>query len=135
MQLIGTYLCMLVFFLLVDAVMIVKVINPLFQSSVSDILKEQVNFLAASIFYVFYVFGIYWFGTLTGIRSGSVVSAFFSGLFLGLLAYSTYEITNFSTIRGWTIQMVIMDTLWGGVLGGLTSVVGFYVYKFVGNLL
>ena len=128
-----TYVVMLVFFLLVDAVMIVKVINPVFQANVSEIMKSQFNVFAAGMFYLFYVSGILWFGTLSGIKAGSVFNAALSGLFLGLLAYSTYEITNFATLKGWTTQMVIIDTIWGGVLGGLTATVGFYTYRFFSN--
>ena len=124
-----TYISMLIFFLVVDYVMIIKVINPLFQASIPDLLKEQANLAAAAFFYLFYVSGIYWFGTLAGIRSGSVVTAILSGSFLGLLAYSTYEVTNFSTLKGWTFQMLLLDTVWGGILGGLTAAVGYYVSK------
>jgi hypothetical protein len=74
-----TYISMLIFFLVVDYVMIIKVINPLFQSSIPDLLKEQANLAAAAFFYLFYVTGIYWFGTLAGIRAGSVIPAILSG--------------------------------------------------------
>lgn len=133
MNIILTYIAMLTFFLVVDYVMIIKVINPIFQASVPELLREQANLIAAAVFYLFYVSGVYWFGTLAGIRSGAVMPAIISGTFLGLLAYSTYEVTNFSTLKGWTVQMVMLDTLWGGVLGGLTAAVGFYVSRFLSN--
>ena len=128
-----TYVSMLIFFLIVDYIMIIKVINPIFQSNVSEILRDQPNLAAAAIFYIFYVSGLYWFGTSEGIRSGSALTAIFSGTFLGLLAYATYEVTNFSTVKGWTVQMVILDTAWGGVLGGLTAAVGYYVSRVFSN--
>jgi uncharacterized membrane protein len=124
---------MLIFFLVVDYVMIIKVINPLFQDSIPGLLKEKANLAAAAGFYLFYVSGVYWFGTLAGIRSGSVITAIASGTFLGLLAYSTYEVTNYSTLKGWTLQMLLLDTLWGGVLGGLTAAVGFYISRALSN--
>lgn len=129
MHIIITYASMLVFFLVVDYIMIIKVISPIFQSSVSELLRDQPNLLAAAIFYVFYVSGVYWFATLAGIRSGSVLTTLFSGLFLGLLAYATYEVTNYSTLKGWTVQMVVVDVIWGGVLGALTATVGYYVSR------
>ena len=131
MQILVTYLTMLIFFLSIDYIMIIKVISPIFQNSVPDLLRDQPNLAVAAIFYIFYVSGVYWFGTLAGVRSGSVVTAVLSGTFLGLLAYSTYEVTNYSTLKGWTYQMVVLDTIWGGVLGGLTAGVGFYVSNFL----
>lgn len=133
MHLFITYFSMLIFFLVVDYIMIIKVISPIFQLNVGEILREQPKLAAAAVFYIFYVSGIYWFGTLAGVRSGSVLTAILSGTFLGLLAYATYEVTNFSTIRGWTVQMVILDTAWGGVLGGLTAAVGYYVSRALSN--
>tara|TARA_A100001011_G_C14242335_1_gene813820 strand:+ start:204 stop:578 length:375 start_codon:yes stop_codon:yes gene_type:complete len=120
---------MLIFFLAVDYVMIIKVINPIFQSNVGELFREQPKLTAAAFFYIFYVSGIYWFGTLAGLRTGSVLTSILSGSFLGLLAYATYEVTNFSLIKGWTVQMVVLDTAWGGALGGLTAAVGYYVNK------
>ena len=133
MQIVVTYFSMLIFFLVVDYIMIIKVINPIFQASVPELLREQPRLAAAAIFYFFYVSGVYWFGTLAGLRTGSALTAILSGTFLGLLAYSTYEVTNFAILKGWTVQMAILDTVWGGVLGGLTAGVGYYVSKAFNN--
>ena len=126
-----TYFVMLLYFLLVDAVMIAKFIGPMFQSNLSEMMREQFHIFAAATFYIFYVFGAYWFGTLVGVRAGSVIVAFVSGAFLGLLAYGTFEITSFSLFKGWTLQMVVFDTIWGGFLTGSTALVGFYVNKYL----
>ena len=128
-----TYFSMLIFFLAVDYVMIIKVISPVFYANVGELFREQPKLAAAAVFYIFYVSGLYWFGTLAGVRSGSALTAILSGTFLGLLAYATYEITSFSLFKGWTVQMVILDTAWGGVLGGLTAGVGYYVSKVFSN--
>ncbi len=129
MTIIITYLAMLIFFLVVDALMIFKIIAPMFQSNLSSIMKDNVNYLAAAGFYLFYVAGIYWFGTNVGIKSGSAFIGASSAAFLGLLAYATYEVTSFSIIKGWTLQMVAVDVLWGGILSCLTALVGIYVHR------
>ena len=133
MHLFITYVSMLVFFLVVDYIMIIKIISPIFQAAIPDLLRDQPKLAAAAVFYIFYVSGVYWFGTLAGIRAGSVLTAILSGAFLGLLAYATYEVTNFSLLKGWTINMVILDTVWGGVLGGLTAGFGYYVSRALSN--
>ena len=124
---------MLIFFLVVDYIMIIKVISPIFQATVPELMREQPKLAAAAVFYIFYVSGVYWFGTLAGLRTGSALTAILTGTFLGLLAYSTYEFTNYTTLKGWSVQMVILDTLWGGVLGGLTAAVGYYVSRALPN--
>ena len=133
MSIFFTYVSMLVFFLVVDAVMLMKYMVPLFQSNVSELLKDNVNFVAVTIFYVFYVGGIYWFGTQTGLKSNSLFVGIFSGFLLGLLAYGTYEVTSFSLMKGWTAKMVIVDTLWGGVLTGSTAGFGIIMNRLFSN--
>ena len=133
MSLFFTYVSMLIFFLLVDAVMLMKFMVPLFQANVSELMRDNVNFLAATIFYLFYVFGIYWFGTQTGIKTNSLLMGVFSGFLLGLLAYGTYEVTSFSLMKGWTLKMVVIDTLWGGILTGSTAGVGVLMNRMLSN--
>ena len=133
MSTIITYISMLLFFLIVDAIVIIKFMNPMFRSNIGEVMKEDVNFAFAAIFYLFYVIGIYWFGTYTGIKSNSIILGVASAAFLGLLAYGTYEITNFVVIKGWTPKMVIIDMIWGGLLSGMTAFVGIIVNRLLTN--
>lgn len=133
MSTIITYISMLLFFLIVDAIVIIKFMNPMFRSNIGEVMKEDVNFAFAAIFYLFYVIGIYWFGTYTGIKSNSIILGVASAAFLGLLAYGTYEITNFVVIKGWTPKMVIIDMIWGGLLSGMTAFVGIMVNRLLTN--
>jgi uncharacterized membrane protein len=48
------------------------------------------------------------------------------GSLLGLSMYGLYDLTNLSTLKGWTTEMTIKDTLWGTVVCGTASLVGFY---------
>lgn len=50
-------------------------------------------------------------------RTNSVKDAFI----LGALSYGIYEGTNWATFRQWPPFVVIVDTLWGGVLFAITT--------------
>ena len=128
-----TYISMLIFFLIVDSIVIIKFMNPMFRSNIGEVMKEDINFAIAGIFYLFYVVGIYWFGTYTGLKANSILIGVASAAFLGLLAYGTYEITNFVVIKGWTPKMVIIDVIWGGFLSGMTALVGILVNRLITN--
>jgi hypothetical protein len=52
-----------------------------------------------------------------------------NGLMLGVLAYSTYELTNMATLANWSWKMVILDTTWGGILTAITCFVGYRAYS------
>lgn len=40
---------------------------------------------------------------------------------LGLVIHGIFETTNYALFKHWQLQMVIIDTLWGGALYGLTT--------------
>lgn len=35
---------------------------------------------------------------------------------LGISIYGVYELTNYTTLKDWSLKMVLLDTLWGGIL-------------------
>ncbi|MFW6048994.1 MAG: DUF2177 family protein, partial [Candidatus Bipolaricaulota bacterium] len=51
------------------------------------------------------------------------------GILFGVITYSTYDLTNLSTLQGWPLKMTIVDIIWGGVLSASISVVGYLVYN------
>jgi uncharacterized membrane protein len=42
---------------------------------------------------------------------------------LGICIYGVYETTNYATLKKWPIRMLVVDTLWGGVLFALTTII------------
>lgn len=50
--------------------------------------------------------------------------------FLGFLIYSVFELTNIAIFDKWSINAVILDTLWGTTLFALTT---FITYKLSSN--
>ena len=45
---------------------------------------------------------------------------------LGLTVYGTYDGTNYAILDNWPIKAVLIDTIWGGILYGLTT---YFTYK------
>jgi uncharacterized membrane protein len=43
------------------------------------------------------------------------------GGLLGLVAYGTYELTNFATIRNWTLQITVIDIAYGIVASAIVA--------------
>ena len=79
------------------------------------------RYLGAIICYALLIFGLYHFI----LRSGrSTIDAFI----LGLVIYGVYNSTNYATLKNWTLKVTLIDTLWGGILMGLTA---FLSYKFM----
>ena len=126
-----TYVAMLIFFVLCEIIVLTNIMQPLFLKQIGHLMKENTNFAMASIFYLFYVAGVYWFATKAGLRAESLLIAILSGSFLGFLAFGTYEFTNFLILKDWKITLVVIDTLWGVLISGAMAGVGFQVFKWL----
>ena len=123
------YAVTVVVFLGLDVVMLKKVMYPMYSSNIGWMMLDSPKMGPAAAFYLFYVGGVLWFASIPALQSGQPSQAFVAGFVLGLLAFGTYEFTNFATLRGWVIQMVAVDVVWGGVLTGTSAWVGVSVVK------
>ena len=127
MSIIASYFSMLIFFIFAEMIVLTNIMQPLFKKHIGFLMKEDTDFSIAAIFYLIYVAGVFWFATRAGIKSESYFAAVFSGAFLGLLAFGTYEITNYVILKDWKIELVIVDTLWGIIITGSMAYVGYKV--------
>jgi uncharacterized membrane protein len=46
---------------------------------------------------------------------------------LGIVIYGVYELTNYAIIDKWTLKTVLIDTVWGGILLSLLTLVSLYL--------
>ncbi len=51
----------------------------------------------------------------------SVTYAFLIGGFFGLIAYSTYDLTNLATLKDWPVIVTVVDIIWGTILNSATA--------------
>lgn len=89
---------------------------------IGALLREQVNWVAAILFYALYIGGIQLFVLLPALQSGAGImrTAVMGGL-LGLFAYGTFDLTSLALIRKWSVTVTVVDMLWGTVLTGATA--------------
>jgi uncharacterized membrane protein len=83
----------------------------LFQAVLGDMLLPKPRIAVAAIFYLGYVALIVVYAIDR--TDTSLAAAARRGAGLGLLAYGTYEFTNWATMAAWTPRLVLLDTLWG----------------------
>lgn len=81
----------------------------------------KINLIGAALCYIFLVFLLYYF-ILSQKRK--IVDAFL----LGLSVYAIYETTNYATFTNWPIYMLVVDTLWGGILFAITAKIYYSIY-------
>jgi uncharacterized membrane protein len=88
-------------------------------------LKGEVVLPAAGLFYAMYVAAIVAYAVL---GAANPTAARWRGAGLGFVAYATYELTNWSVVRGWPVQLVPVDIGWGVVLTAIAAGVGKWVH-------
>jgi uncharacterized membrane protein len=87
-----------------------------FNQQILDVQHSPLEFrlIPAIVCYITLVFGLNYFILQ---RNGTVIDA----ALLGLVIYTVYETTNMAIIKNWNIKSVLIDSIWGGVLFGLTT--------------
>ncbi len=131
-QIVILYVITAVIFLALDAVMLTKVMRPLFETHIGPLLLDSPRLGPAALFYLAYVGGVLWFVSQPALRDGVPMQALVSGAVLGAMAYGTYEFTNLATLRDWSWQMVVTDVTWGAVLTGFSAWAGVVALRAMG---
>ncbi|KAF0676988.1 DUF2177 family protein [Profundibacterium mesophilum] len=129
MQLAILYVSTAAVFLILDAIMLQTVMKPLFKKHLGDQILESPRFVAATVFYLFYVVGLLYFVSLPALREGAPLQALWNGMFLGAIAYGTYEFTSYSVMRDWSLQQVAVDATWGTILTGVSAWAGVMITR------
>ena len=101
--------------LLLDSIYL-NLISKLFNEQIRKIQGSdiKINYNGVIIAYIFLILGLYYFIIKP---NRSIKDAFF----LGLVIYGVYEGTNYALLNNWSECIVIIDTLWGGILFALTT--------------
>lgn len=131
MQLLILYVATLVTFLVLDIIGITQLIRPVFERHVGQLLADPFRLLPAAAFYSAYIVGVLYFVSVPALAQGKPSAALIGGALIGLMCYGTYEFTNYATLRDWSMQQVVIDTLWGGLLTGFSAWAGVTVTRWL----
>ncbi|MBU0572485.1 DUF2177 family protein [Patescibacteria group bacterium] len=121
------YLITLPVFLAIDLVWLSLIARKFYAQYLGYLMKANVNFIAAGLFYLLFVVGLVVFSVLPALEKNSWTQALFLGALLGFVSYATYDLTNLATIKDWPLIVTIVDMLWGTVLGASVSLVSYFI--------
>lgn len=85
--------------------------NKFLTNTIKSVQKSSasIKYLPAALTYIFMTAVLYYFIIK---QNRKAMDAFY----LGIGVYGIYELTNYATLSNWPLSLVIMDTLWGGIL-------------------
>ena len=96
------------------------------------LMKSNINWTAAIIFYLIFIAGLVVFVVSPAIEKGSWMRALLFGALFGLITYSTYDLTNLATLRDWPVSVTVVDLIWGMVLAASVSASTYLVAAKIG---
>jgi uncharacterized membrane protein len=118
--------------LAMDAVWLTATNEKIYQPVMGPLMLAKFNVPPAAVFYLLYPIGLMIFVIVPAMKAHSFTSAIFYGALLGALVYMTYDLTNFATLRGWTLNLSLIDIAWGTFLSGATCGIAYLVAPLLG---
>jgi uncharacterized membrane protein len=113
----------------IDIVWLVFVARKFYATHLGSLLKPDVNWFAAVIFYLIFIAGLVTFVISPAVEKQSLTNALIYGAFFGLVAYATYDLTNLATMKDFPLLVTIVDLAWGMVLSAAVSAITFLIAK------
>lgn len=129
MDFIKYYIAATAIFVAIDAVWLGLVAKNFYKNNIGHLMAKKPNFLPAIIFYALYIVGIVYFAITPAIDKGSATYALGAGALLGLLMYSTYDLTNNATLKNWPAKVTIIDMIWGTAITATVSWLTFLIFS------
>ena len=120
-----------VVFLGIDLIWLGFIAKDLYANAIGHLMTDNVNWLAAIIFYMLFVLGILYFVLEPALIHGDIKKLMISAALFGFMTYATYDLTNLATLRNWPLTITIIDLLWGSSLSLIVSLLSFYIIKLI----
>jgi uncharacterized membrane protein len=132
MRFVAGYVAFLIAFGICDAIWLGTMTARLYRPALGDLIVDPIRYVPAALFYFGFPLGVLHFAVMPALRSGGASEALVNGALIGLLAYATYDLTNYATLRPWTLTITLADIIYGTVVVGFCSWIAYEVARRVG---
>lgn len=104
------------FFILLDYLWLGHFAKPFYMDNLSSLLLIKGSSINARLLPAFIVYALFlvmvWCIVLP-LAGDSLSHALFYGALLGFVVYGVYDMTNLAVLKAWTLEVAIVDWLWG----------------------
>jgi uncharacterized membrane protein len=116
-------------FFVIDLIWLGVIARNMYKRYLGYLLSPDVNWIAAIVFYLIFIFGILFFAVLPALEKNSFLRAVVLGILFGGICYATYDLTNLATVKDWPLAITFIDIFWGMILTGSVSAAGYCIGK------
>ena len=121
------YLIALPVFFAIDMLWLGLVAKNFYAKQIGFLMKTNINWLAAIIFYLLFIVGLVLFVIIPALEKNSWTHVIIFGALFGLITYATYDLTNLATLKDWPLLVTVVDLIWGMVLASLVSTITYFI--------
>jgi len=114
-------------FFFIDMIWLGLVAKSFYKAQIGHLMKPDVNWIAAIIFYLLFIVGLVIFVISPAMEKGSWVHALVFGALFGLITYATYDLTNLAVTKDWPLLVTVVDLVWGAVLAASVSIITYLI--------
>ncbi|MCX6269077.1 MAG: DUF2177 family protein [Bacteroidetes bacterium] len=125
------YFATLTVFFAVDMLWLGVISRTFYKKHLGFIMSPDINWYAALIFYLLFIFGILVFVVLPGLKENALPLMLVKAALFGLITYATYDLTNLATVKDWPLIITLVDLVWGMVLTTVVSLAGFFIGRWL----
>jgi len=114
------------FILIIIDIGYLYLLSDYFSSVIRSIQGSGITLRFVSVIFIYLIlsFAIYYF-ILKNNRPS------FDAFILGVIIYSIFDLTNHSIFKKWTVPLIVIDSLWGGILLYITTTITKSIGKMV----
>jgi uncharacterized membrane protein len=121
MKFVTTYVIAAATFLVLDLLWLGVVAREFYRVQLGPLMADEINWTAALVFYALFILGLVIFVIQPAMAAGSWPQAALYGALFGLICYATYDLTNLATLKGWPVQMALVDMAWGAAVSATVA--------------
>jgi uncharacterized membrane protein len=123
------YFSTLAVFFAIDLIWLLLMNSRFYKIQLAGLMSNKVNWLPAVLFYLLFVVGVLLLVVLPAVDCDSWIRVMLLGGLLGMIAYSTYDLSNLATIKNWPVVVTLVDIVWGTILSAIVATISFYIAK------
>lgn len=116
-------------FLILDSIWLGIIMKSHYNLQVNKIQSKNINlrWFGALFAYTMMIISVVWFSLPKVRPQNSFFDSMVWGGLLGLCLYGVFNGTNYAIFSNYTIKTLILDTLWGSFLIGITTFITFKI--------
>ncbi len=121
------YAAVIATILVFDAFWLGLIAKKYYATQLGSLMRKKVKAVPALAFYLLFAVGLVILAVRPEDGLTTVANSAFLGAVVGFIAYGTYNMTNYATLRDWPIKMTAVDWPIGTGLSALAATMGAFV--------